>query len=117
MARRGGNEKASAKLALAFSLRLRAPLQVPLSNGRCSSFLLMRGCWRRSRRERGVVEIEIYFGGAAGAFVGFEVSVVVGEAGHAGNQGVGKGGDVGVVVQNYVIVAAAFDGYAVFCAG
>lgn len=69
-----------------------------------------RGCgsWRG---------VEIYFGGFAGAGFGFEVGVVAGEAAEAGYQTVGKEGDVGVVVLNGFVVAAALDGDAVLRAG
>src|SRR5277367_6280520 len=61
--------------------------------------------------------VEVDFGGLAGAWFGFEVGVVAGEAAKAGDEAVGEEGDVGVVVLDGFVVAAALDGDAVFGAG
>ena len=60
---------------------------------------------------------EIYFGDFAGAGFGFEVGVVAGEAAEAGYEAVGEERDVGVVVLDGFVVAAALDGDAIFGAG
>src|SRR5579859_5036198 len=75
--------------------------------------LRLRGDWSGSRgRRRSCAEID--FGGLAGAGFGFEVGVVASEAAEAGDQAVGEKRDVGVVVLNGFVVAAALDSDAVF---